>query len=50
MAHMLYQVSTTDVVTYAGMSVILFGVALAASYLPARRTADTNPVDVLRVD
>jgi ABC-type antimicrobial peptide transport system permease subunit len=50
MAHMLYQVSTTDVVTYAAMSAILFGVALAASYLPARRTAATNPVDVLRAD
>ncbi len=50
LSHMLYDVSTTDIATYAAMSLILFGVALVASYLPARRTAETNPVDALRVD
>ena len=50
LSHMLYEVSSTDVATYAAMSVILFGVALAASYVPARRTADTNPVEALRAE
>ncbi len=50
LSHMLYGVSATDIATYAAMSLILFGVALAASYLPARRTAETNPVDALRAE
>ncbi len=50
LSHMLYDVSTTDIATYAAMSLILFGVALVASYLPARRTAETNPVDALRAE
>ncbi len=50
LSHMLYGVSSTDIATYAATSLILFAVALVASYLPARRTAETNPVDALRVD
>ena len=36
-AGLLFGVSATDVVTYAGISALLVGVALLACLLPARR-------------
>jgi putative ABC transport system permease protein len=45
---LLYSVSTTDPVAFVGVLVMLCVVALVASYLPARRAAQLEPMDVLR--
>jgi putative ABC transport system permease protein len=45
---MLYGVKSTDFVTLSAVSVLLLGVALAASYIPALRAARVDPVVALR--
>ena len=47
---MLFDISPTDPSTYATVSVLLFVVALLASYLPARRAATVDPVEALRAE
>jgi ABC-type antimicrobial peptide transport system permease subunit len=37
-----------DPATFAGMILLLRGVALIAGYIPARRTSRINPVTALR--
>jgi len=48
MSTMLYGVQPTDFYTFAGISVLLGAVALAASYLPSRRALALDPVTALR--
>jgi len=48
MASMLYSVKATDAFTFALISLLLGGVALAASYLPSRRAMALDPVAALR--
>jgi ABC-type antimicrobial peptide transport system permease subunit len=43
-------VSTTDVLTLASVSFTLMLVALAASYVPARRASRVDPVQAIRAD
>jgi len=45
---MLFEVKPTDPATYAAVAVILAAVALAASYIPARRAARVDPLIALR--
>ncbi len=50
MSALLYGVSPTDPITFVATSIGLTGIALLASYLPARRAAATDPVEALRAE
>jgi predicted permease len=50
MEGLLFGVSAVDVVTYATVAVSVTGVALLASYLPARRAAAIDPMEALRAE
>jgi putative ABC transport system permease protein len=50
MTSLLYKVGSTDAATFVAVPVVLAGVALAASYLPARRATRIDPLLALRHD
>ena len=49
-ASLLYGVKPLDAATLAGVSILLAAVALFASYVPARRAANADPMDSLRYE
>jgi macrolide transport system ATP-binding/permease protein len=50
MGKLLFQVKAWDAPTLVGVSLLLGGAALLASYLPAHRAASVNPVEALRAE
>jgi predicted permease len=45
---LLFQISATDPIIFAGVTLLLILVGLAAGYIPARRAAGIEPTDALR--
>jgi predicted permease len=50
MNSLLYEVTPTDTVTFAGVAFVLFAAATLASYLPARRATRVDPMIALRAE
>jgi ABC-type lipoprotein release transport system permease subunit len=48
MASLLFGVKPTDVLTFTTVAIALMFVAIAASYIPARRAMRTDPLAALR--
>ena len=50
MQSLLFDVASTDAVTFAGVSVCLAAVAMVACIVPAIRAVKVDPQEVLRVE
>lgn len=50
LAGLLYDVSSTDVLTYAAVAAVIIGVAALAAGGPARKAASVSPMDALQAD
>jgi ABC-type antimicrobial peptide transport system permease subunit len=50
MSSLLFGISPVDPLTYGAVVAVLGTAALLASYLPARRAAMVDPVEILKAD
>ena len=50
MATMLFGVKPTDPLTFGGVALLLFAIALIACYIPGRRATKVDPVNSLRYE
>lgn len=50
MQTLLFKTAVTDPLTFAGVALVLFAVALIASYIPARRVTRVDPMIALRAE
>ncbi|NKB89336.1 MAG: FtsX-like permease family protein [Acidobacteria bacterium] len=50
MAAFLFEVTPTDTLAYASSALLLIAISVIASYLPARRAGQVDPVQTLRAD
>jgi ABC-type antimicrobial peptide transport system permease subunit len=50
MSSYVYGITATDPLTLSAASLLLFGVSLFASYLPAWRATRVNPISALRYE
>ena len=50
MKSMLYGVSTSDPITFTCVALLLFGIALLACWIPARRASRVEPMIALRAE
>lgn len=47
---LLYDVKAVDPLVFAAMSAMMIGMGVLASYMPARRASNVDPIDALRSD
>jgi len=50
LASLLFEIKPRDPATFAAVAVLLAAIALLATYLPARRAATVDPIEVLRAE
>jgi ABC-type antimicrobial peptide transport system permease subunit len=50
LSSVLYGIQPTDLLTFAGVSLLLGCVAVLASYIPARRATSIDPMQALRAE